>query len=84
MRKSKNEVPATDESPPVAAPSVPTASAEAPSAVSPIEQAIRLRSTLRSALTATNELIRAIKRQKRQDRVYKSALASLRQLQEAA
>jgi hypothetical protein len=54
------------------------------SAASPIEQAIRLRGVLRDALTATNDLIGSLKRQQKQQRAYKSAIASLRELQGVA
>ena len=47
----------------------------------PIEQAIVLRDSLRTALVQVNELIRSLKRQKREARLVQSTLASLRQLQ---
>jgi hypothetical protein len=46
-----------------------------------LEQAYALRSVLRDTLTKTNELVLSIKRHKRQSRLVKSTLASLRQLQ---
>jgi hypothetical protein len=51
---------------------------------SPIEQAIHLRSVLREALTATNDLIGSLKRQQKQQRAYKTAIASLKELQGVA
>ena len=51
---------------------------------SPLDQAIKLRASLREALLATNDLVRAIKLQKKQDRALRSTLASLRQLQAVA
>ena len=47
----------------------------------PIEQAIVLRDSLRTAIVQANELIRSLKRQKREARLVQSTLASLRQLQ---
>jgi hypothetical protein len=51
---------------------------------SPIDQAIHLRGVLRDALTATSDLVRSLKRQQKQQRAYKSAIASLRELQGVA
>ena len=48
---------------------------------SPVEQAEALRDSLKEALGKTRELIRALKRQKKQTRAVESTLASLRQLQ---
>src|SRR5690606_11031401 len=50
----------------------------------PIEQAIAVRTAVREALTQTNELIRVLKRQKRQSRLVESTLQSLKQLQTVA
>jgi hypothetical protein len=58
--------------------------APAESTNSPVGQAIALREALRQALTQTNELIRALKREKRQSRLVASTLASLKQLQKVA
>ena len=46
-----------------------------------IEQAESLRDSLQGSLSQTRELIAALKRQKKQSRLMKSTLASLRQLQ---
>lgn len=48
---------------------------------SPIEQAVALRAALRDTLSKTNDLIRALQRQKQQSRLVQATLASLRQLQ---
>jgi hypothetical protein len=48
---------------------------------SPVEQAEALRDSLSDALSKTRELIRSLKRQKKQSRIVESTLASLRQLQ---
>jgi len=47
----------------------------------PVEQAEALRDSLNDALGKTRELIRSLKRQKKQSRIVESTLASLRQLQ---
>ena len=47
----------------------------------PIEQAITFRDSLRTAVIQANELIRCLKRQKREARLVQSTLASLKQLQ---
>src|SRR5690606_22869517 len=57
---------------------------DASPSTSPIEQAIHLRGVLREALTATNDLIGSLKRQQKQQRAYKSAIASLKELQGVA
>ena len=49
----------------------------------PIEQAITFRDSLRTAVVNANELIRNLKRQKREARLVQSTLASLKQLQKA-
>ena len=49
----------------------------------PIEQAVALKGTLRETLLQTNELIRTLKRQKKQSRLVATTLASLKQLQTA-
>jgi hypothetical protein len=49
-----------------------------------IEQAIALRNQLRALLTNSNELIRALKRQKHQQRLMAATLQSLKQLQTVA
>ena len=46
-----------------------------------IEQAETLRDSLQESLSQSRELIAALKRQKKQSRLMKSTLASLRQLQ---
>ena len=53
-------------------------------AQSPLDHAVKLRTTLREALMATSELVRAIKHQKKQDRALRNTLASLRELQAVA
>jgi hypothetical protein len=52
--------------------------------IAPIEQAVQLHSTLRQALAATNTLVRALRKQKKSERLFKSTLASLRELQSVA
>ena len=49
----------------------------------PIEQAIAFRDSLRTTVVQANELIRSLKRQKRESRLVQSTLASLKQLQKA-
>ena len=48
-----------------------------------IEQAQSVRTKLRELLAETNELLRAAKRQRQQERLVRSTLASLKQLQQA-
>ena len=50
---------------------------------SPIEQAVALKASLRQTLSQTSELIRALKRQKKQSRMISSTLKSLKELQQA-
>jgi hypothetical protein len=69
---------------PVTATSVDREATNENSNASPIEQAIHLRGVLRDALAATNDLIGSLKRQQKQQRAYKSAIASLRELQGVA
>jgi hypothetical protein len=52
-------------------------------AAGPIEQAVALRNSLRESVVKTNELIRALKRQRQQNRLVAKTLASLKQLQQA-
>ncbi len=47
----------------------------------PIEQAIAFRDALRTAVVQANELIRSLKRQRREARLVQTTLASLKQLQ---
>ena len=49
----------------------------------PIEQAIAFRDSLRTAVVQANELIRSLKRQRREARLVQTTLASLKQLQQA-
>ena len=56
-------------------------SAETNGSTSLIEQAETLKDSLQDLLSQTRELIAALKRQKKQSRLMKSTLASLRQLQ---
>lgn len=51
---------------------------------SPIEQTLALRDALRVTARQANELLRSLKRQKRQSRIVESTLASLKQLQKVA
>ena len=55
--------------------------AETNATTSLIDQAETLRDSLQESLSQTRELITALKRQKKQSRLMKSTLASLRQLQ---
>jgi hypothetical protein len=48
------------------------------------DQAITIRNGLRDMLVQVNRLVRAIKRQKKQERFLRSTLASLRELQNVA
>jgi hypothetical protein len=50
---------------------------------SPIEQAVALKQSLRETLIQTSELIRTLKRQKKQSRMITSTLKSLKELQKA-
>lgn len=59
-------------------------SESAPSKSSLIEQAQLVRTKLRELLAETNELLRAAKRQKQQERFVRNTLASLKELQAAA
>jgi predicted component of type VI protein secretion system len=71
--------------PPIAAQEPAPAASNAPNAApNPIEQAERLHTALRAALGATGELVRSLKRHKRQERLGKSTLESLKQLQNVA
>lgn len=49
-----------------------------------MEEVLTLRVSLRDALTKTNELVRAVQRQRKQQRLMQSTLASLKQLQTVA
>jgi hypothetical protein len=49
-----------------------------------LDQAIALRTALRNAASQIGELVRTIKRQRKQDRILRSTLASLKQLQGVA
>ena len=62
----------------------PSATKSEPSAASPIEQAEALRSALRQALAQTNQLIVSLRRQRKQNRLMKSTLESLKDLQRVA
>ncbi len=55
-----------------------------PGNTSSIAQALALRAVVREVLAHTNELIRVLKREKRQSRLLASTLASLKQLQKVA
>jgi len=55
-----------------------------PGSVTTIDAAIALRSSLRDTLGKTNELIRSLKKEKKQQRLLKSTLASLNQLRTVA
>ena len=55
-----------------------------PAMMSPIEQAEALRATLRAALAQTNQLIVSLRRQRKQNRLMKSTLESLKDLQRVA
>jgi hypothetical protein len=48
---------------------------------SSLDQAVALQAALRDAVTKTTELIRALKREKKQAKLVRSTLASLKQLQ---
>ncbi len=54
------------------------------SSASPVEQLVALRDALNAAVRRANEAIRALKRQRREDRLLRATLASLRQLQDLA
>ena len=58
-----------------------TAPSEETVPVTALEQAVELQTVLRGAATKTAEMIRTLKREKKQSRLVKSALASLRELQ---
>ena len=51
---------------------------------SPIEQVSELRNVLHEALTRTNEVLRSLKRQRKQSRLVETTLQSLKQLQQVA
>ena len=50
----------------------------------PISAAIALRASLKSALSQTSDLVRALKRHKKQSRLAQAAIDSLKQLQRVA
>ena len=52
-------------------------------ATGPIEQAVALKASLLQSLNQTNELIRTLKRHKKQSRLVASTLKSLKELQQA-
>ena len=52
-------------------------------AAGPIEQATALRDELRALLSQTNQLVKSLKRQKQQQRLMQTTLASLKELQAA-
>ena len=54
-----------------------------PATAGPIEHAVALRDSLRESVAKSNELIRALKRQRQQSRLVATTLASLKQLQQA-
>ena len=54
------------------------------STATPIEQVSQLRTALHDALTRTNELLRTLKRQRKQSRLVETTLQSLKQLQQVA
>jgi hypothetical protein len=86
MHKRKNTLP-TSQAHQIVSTSAPiddAATSATPVTASPLDQAIRLHSLLHDALSASNALVRCIKRQKKHDRAYKAAIASLRQLQAVA
>jgi hypothetical protein len=86
MHKRKNTLPPSQahQNVSTSAPIDDAATSATPVTASPLDQAIRLRSSLQDALDASNALVRCIKRQKKHDRAYKAAIASLRQLQAVA
>ncbi len=51
---------------------------------SPLDQAIALRDSLRTAASAAHQLVRALKHHKRESRIVATTLASLKQLQRTA
>ncbi len=72
-------------------PVAPTKSAVRPvsptttaNSISPLDQAIALRDSLRTAASAAHQLVRALKHHKRESRIVATTLASLKQLQKAA
>ena len=76
----------TENSNPIPNPRVvsPMPETKTESNASPIEQAVALRSSLRESLVKTNELLRALKRQRQRSRHVESTLAALKQLQKVA
>ena len=67
------------------APYAPTGSvAAATQPASAIDQALALKESLRVLLARTDELVRALKQQKKRETLVESTLASLKQLQNAA
>ena len=81
-------LPATASPPPAAesAPQTAPTRRRRASAVtaSPLDQAVSLRNSLREAVHRTNDLIRAMKKEKQQQRLLRSTLKSLKELQAAA
>ena len=73
----------TTDAPPATAPRKKRTAATASPAPGPIEQATILRDQLRSLLAQTNQLVKSLKRQRQQQRLMQSTLASLKQLQAA-
>ncbi len=71
------------ETTPAAAPRRKRTSATASPAPGPIEQTIALRDQLRTLLSQTNQLVKSLKKQRQQQRLMQTTLASLKQLQAA-
>ncbi|NLX95218.1 MAG: hypothetical protein GXY83_03485 [Rhodopirellula sp.] len=84
-RRSKTTVsePTTQSPPTGEKPAMKVKRLTAHAKATPIEQAITFRDSLRTAVVNANELIRNLKRQKREARLVQSTLASLKQLQKA-
>jgi hypothetical protein len=72
----------TPQSPPIGEkPATKAKRSSASKRPSPIEQAIAFRDALRATVVQANELVRALKQQRRESRIVETTLASLRQLQ---
>lgn len=85
MRKRKNAVPSSQTNDSALTSSVqPSTDSSHANQLTPIEQAVQLHGALRDALAATSALVRMLRKQKKNERLFKSTLASLRELQNVA
>ena len=65
-------------------PAAKSSGSDQPAQISPIEHAEAIRDTLRQALAQTSQLIVSLRRQRKQTRLMKSTLDSLKELERVA